>query len=408
MLNHFFILTLTMTTSVSSISALSNCITICSTSHLISHLPQSTTCYGGACLQLEKNYNRFSIADSGTDTPHQVKLAITIFSISNIEIDEGSFEVEMWLQLTWQDDRLRVCQCRERGNRKFIKLSGELEDVIWMPDLEVMNLLDVEKEVGLSKHGGVRLVNHENTTGVLYDMKIQAVINCHFIASWFPFDSNLCVVRIGSDLHPASQMVISMDKLPDLKMKSSIGFDFTLEKLDDEQSSYFPLSRYSGGEFQCVGFKIGFRRIPVSIMYQYTAMIGIMVIMTTLTVILPSTTVDRLGPIGVILIGALTVYYTVSLNFPRPATGLSPLVIYVLTGLGICYFSLIELCLVLKVRRQDNHAWVERVDKTFLGLGLITWVISTLVLWLGGQFLADKCANGFKGESGACYHNVDF
>jgi hypothetical protein len=284
MLNHFFILTLTVMTSVTSISALSNCNTICST--LISHLPQSTTCYGGACLQLEKNYNRFSIADSGTDMPYQVKLAITIFSISNVEIDEGSFEVEMWLQLTWQDDRLRVCQCRERGNRKFIKLSGELEDVIWMPDLGVMNLLDVEKEVGLSKHGGVRLVNHENTTGVLYDMKIQAVINCHFIASWFPFDSNLCVVRIGSDLHPASQMVISMDKLPDLKMKSSIGFDFTLEKLDEEQSSYFPLSSYSGGEFQSVGFKIGFRRISASIMYQYTAMIGIIVIMTTLTVMM--------------------------------------------------------------------------------------------------------------------------
>jgi hypothetical protein len=236
-----------------------------------------------------------------------------------------------------------------------------VDSLIWIPDVEVMNLLKVEKEVGLSRHVGMRLVNHESSTGVLYDMRVQTVMDCHFISSWFPFDNNLCVVRIGSGLYPASQMLIVIDNMPDMKMISNSGYNFTLEKVDSER--HFPLSRYSAGEFQSVGFMIGFKREDQSIVYEYTAIIGIMVFMTTLTVILPSDTVDRLGPIGVILIGALTVYYTVNLEFPRPAIGPSPLVMYVLAGLGICYFSLLEFVVLLKLRQLKN-TWVEMLDKT--------------------------------------------
>ena len=225
----------------------------------------------------------------------------------------------MWLQLSWQDDRMRVCQCKDRGNKKFIKLSGEMGSLIsWIPDVKVMNLLDVEKEVGISRHWGIRLVNHETSTGFLCDRRVQTFINCRFIASWFPFNNNLCVVRIGSGLYPGSQMLISMDNLP----VSNSGYDFTLEMVKSER--HFPLSRYSEGEFQSGGFKIGFKREDKSIICEYTAIIGIMVFMTTLPVILSSDTVDRLGPIGIILIGALTVYYTVSLEFPRPDSGPAP------------------------------------------------------------------------------------
>ena len=68
---------------------------------------------------------------------------------------------------------------------------------------------------------------------------------------------------------------------------------------------HFPLSKYSEAEFQSGGFKIGFKREDNPIVFEYTASIGIMVFMTTLTVTLPSDTVSRLGPIGVILMGAL-------------------------------------------------------------------------------------------------------
>jgi len=382
-------------TAISSESTLSTCSTICTDQ---SNNSNTTHCYGGGCLLIDKDYNRFIVPHSEKDWPLQIKLIITIFSISNINIDEGTFELEMWLQLSWQDDRMRVCQCKDRGNRKFIKLSGEMDSLIWIPDVQVMNLLDVERQVGISRNGGIRLVHHETSTGVLLDMRVQTVLDCHFIASWFPFDNNRCVVRIGSGLHPASQMLISMDTLPDLKMTSNSGFNFTLEMVKSEKQ--FSSSRYSEGEFRLVGFKIGFQREEDSIILEYMVIIGIMVFMTTLTVILPSDTVDRLGPIGVILIGALTVYYTVSLEFPRADSGPSPLVMYVLAGLGICYFSLLEFVVLLKLRLFKN-TWVEMLDKTFLVLGFTTWMMSTVMIWVWLKQVASSC-NG----RGNCYHNV--
>jgi len=350
---------------------------------------------------LSEDYDRFSVPKDPTNMPHDVKLGISVFSISNIDMREGIFDLEMWLQLSWQDERMRACQCQDRGNRKIIKLSGELAQDIWIPDLKVLNLVNVEKEVGISKTGGIRLVTHESNAGVLYDIRVQTLIDCNFIASWFPFDNNVCVLRIASDLHPVNEMFLTMDKLPELKKSKGSGFTFTIDWLSDDETRLLPLSRYSSGDFQCVGFRIGFKRDGQSTIYQYTAIMGVMVIMTTLTIILPNDSVDRLGPIGVILVGALTVYYTVSLDFPRPVGGVSPLVIYVLTGLAICYFSLLEFVVLLKFRRQPGNMWVDRLDKTFLVVGLITWVCMTVVVWVLGKDMAGHC-----GEE-ECYHNLD-
>ena len=124
----FLILFIILMTTISSEFMLSTtCSSICSNQTISLN---TTHCYGGACLQLDKDYDRFSVPHSGTYRPHQVKLTITIFSISNIDIDEGTFELEMWLQLSWQDDRMRVCQCKDRGNKNFIKLSGEMGSLI--------------------------------------------------------------------------------------------------------------------------------------------------------------------------------------------------------------------------------------------------------------------------------------
>ena len=203
------------------------------------------------------------------------------------------------------------------------------------------------------------------------------------------------------DLHPVNEMFLNMDKLPELKKSQGSGFNFTIDWLSDDERRLLPLSRYSSGDFQCVGFRIGFKRDGQSTIYQYTAIMGVMVIMTTLTIILLNDSIDRLGPIGVILVGALTVYYTVSLDFPRPVGGVSPLVIYVLTALAICYFSLLEFVVLLKFRRQPGNMWVDRLDKTFLVVGLITWVCLTVVVWVWGKVMAGHC-----GEE-ECYHNLD-
>ena len=75
---------------------------------------------------------------------------------------------------------------------------------------------------------------------------------------------------------------------------------------------------------------------------------------TTMNIILPIDSVDGLVPIGVNIVRALIVYYTVSLDLPRLVGRVSPLVIYLLTGLAICFFSLLEFVVLFKFRRKPE------------------------------------------------------
>jgi len=397
-----------MMASPSTASMLSTCSSICA-EEKHDDLAQCyggdcTMCYGGDCLYLSEDYDRFSAPNMSADTslPHQVELVTTIFSISNIDIDEGMFEVEIWLQLSWQDNRMRACQCQDRGNRKVLQLSGDLDKFIWIPDLDMLNLLEMEYEVDSSSMGGIKVVSHEHSAGVLYDIRLDAVISCHFVASWFPFDNNICLLMIGVG-HPASEMLISMHEQPHLKMNYSSGYSISIQRLPVlKTKQQFTVSRYSTkGEFQSIGFGIGFKRDDHSIMDEYTAIIGVMIIMSTLSLVLPHS--DRLGPIGIILLGALTVYYTASIEFPRPAGSFSPLIVYVLSGGVICCLSLLQFAILLRLKTHTGSRVGDKLDTIFLVLGILAWPVTTVLVWVVGRSMAGNCVNG----DDECYHNWD-
>ena len=65
----------------------------------------------------------------------------------------------------------------------------------------------------------------------------------------------------------------------------------------------------------------------------------------------------------------------------------SPLVIYLLTGLAICFFSLLVFVVLLDFRRKPGNM---RLERLFLVMGLITCVCMTMVVWVWGKpWLAD-------------------
>ena len=361
-------------------ASLSPCPTICLGEDSSNH---SIYCLGEDCIQQEDSYNKFSVPEKNTqDTkPLQVNLDMTVFSISNINFAEGLFEVELGLQMSWKDNKMQVCQCSQRQSREFIRLPGRMRDKIWMPDLVVKSVVDVQKEVGISKHSGIRLVHHHDSTVVISDSRILTVLDCNFIAEHFPFDKNLCLVRVCSDLHPSSKLNITMDKLPNMQMQTSPGFDISVHRLNEDEMRISPLSVHADGQFRCGGFKLGFTRSGEAVMTLYTAIMGMLVIMTTLTVILPYPVVDRLAPMSVLLIGALTVFSTVNRSFPRADSSMSPLVIYILVSIIISFFLLLGFCVILNIRENCRNIFMEVIDKISLALGLLLLLVNIVVAW---------------------------
>ena len=118
-----------------------------------------------------------------------------------------------------------------------------------------------------------------------------------------------------------------------------------------------------------------------------------MMIMTTLVAILPEN--DRLGPIGLTLLGALTVYYSVSFE---NAVLWTPRIVFVFGGIFICFSSVVHLTLLLHCGRGQADRW----DVTYLVVGLVSAVLLTVVVWVVGYVMAaGACEEGTE----VCYHN---
>ena len=351
-------------------------------------------CLGGNCLYLADHYDKFAIPDLSIDDAHELYMSATIFTIANIDIEEGSVEVEMRLRMHWLDNRMRACKCDDRGNRKGIHLSEAVEKDIWLPDLILVNDLHTEYELDAAVTGGIFLVSHDLGVGVYYDIRLDAAISCDFDLTWYPFDKNICLLRLASRV-PVSKMKIIMKKLPELKMNTTGNYKLEVGSLcASETKNCTVQSSYSQGEGQCVGAFISFTRDDIlSIVIGYSVIFGVMMIMTTLVVILPKN--DRLGPIGLTLLGALTVYYTVSFE---NAVLWTPRIVFVFGGVFICFSSVVHLTLLLHCGRGQADRW----DVTYLVVGLVSAVLLTVVVWVVGYVMAaDACEEG----TGVCYHN---
>ena len=392
MTNRIFLVLLTMTIPGKG-AMLPSCVEICDDARWQKEDDNKRIRLGGSCLYLADHYDQLAVPDLSTDD--EIHLSITIFSISNINIKEGMYDVEMRVRMHWLDNRIRACQCTDRGNRKGIHLSEDVGERIWVPDLVLVDDLHTKYELSAAAIGGLFMVSHDRGVGVYYDIRVDAVVGCDFDVAWSPFDSNICPLRLASRV-PKSKMKIIMNKLPELKINST--GQYKLEPVSlcaSETKKCIPQSKYSAGEGQCVGAAVSIiRNDKYSIVVQYTAIITVMTIMTTFTVILPDN--DRLGPIGITLLGALTVYYSVSGSDENSALW-NPLIVLVMGGYFICYSSVFQLILLLiRGRRQ-----ADKVDLIFLAVGMGSAVLLPVVGWVAGYVLAGSVCEG----EGVCYHN---
>ena len=119
-------------------------------------------CYGGDCLYLTDTYDKLVHPEMGTGEAYKVHFCSSITTVSNVDVVEGTYKVEMRIRLMWEDNRMMACQCQERGNKKAIKISGLVEDKIWIPDIKLVDVLDVKYELESRDMGGIVLIPHDS------------------------------------------------------------------------------------------------------------------------------------------------------------------------------------------------------------------------------------------------------
>ena len=191
------------------------------------------TCNDGLCLGLEKRCDNVFDCSDGSDEDHcellevdeksyrktfppyprshktEVRLALDIYSISNIDELSNTFKGDLDIELKWIDHRIIFKNLAKNGNF----LNEFWRDKIWLPSLYFSNTID---DVFISKgnlynveilrqsepdQNTVSRINEENHfSGEENELYLtttdELVFKCTFDLSWFPFDTQHCSIDI--------------------------------------------------------------------------------------------------------------------------------------------------------------------------------------------------------------------
>jgi hypothetical protein len=124
--------------------------------------------------------------------PTVVDIGLSVFEITDVDLDYNTFSMEAFLDLLWCDPRLAAEATEAMPTRFFLEHDAQLAlDQIWWPDIEIVNETrrrEIEHE---------QLVIHPDGT-VIYRERFNATMAARYDLRAFPFDTQILEVEMRS------------------------------------------------------------------------------------------------------------------------------------------------------------------------------------------------------------------
>ena len=135
------------------------------------------------------------------DTAVEVSLSVTFDDIVSISDNDCTVTFHARLDLSWVDHRLIVVPQSSRWihpgtDQMYTFLESESLNVLWKPDLDIINLERFDVRELLDRQGEIGLLGNKR---IWYVFPVQITLNCpKFEFSSYPFDTQSCEFLLGS------------------------------------------------------------------------------------------------------------------------------------------------------------------------------------------------------------------
>ena len=163
---------------------------------------------------LPKSYNKNKIPVAKNDGPINITVFVEINSIDELSENDSSVTFNIKFRLSWVDDRLILNHNSSiwtiYGTDKelhYANIDPRLYDYIWKPDFDIVNLrrLDI---LDKNREEHDRILKVSNGKRLWYEISSQVTLFCPlFDFKDYPFDSQVCVLLIGSLRYPIEYMI---------------------------------------------------------------------------------------------------------------------------------------------------------------------------------------------------------
>jgi len=388
-------------------------------------------CYGKICVVTTHDYNKFEVpqpwAVPVTGTGHQVKNHVckkdtsyvlevgTVFNINavrGIDVKHGLIEVDMYLEMTWSDPELGICVCdgEEKSSAGIYKVGSNLEDDIWVPDLAVWHYKEFKRVSGLVKLNELELKVLDECSAVLrYAFDFQVKLRCQMVMDWYPYDQNICHVKLGSYSHSSEDLVFAQGE------KTS-EHTFTKTSYKDYKFKVLPLCAHAmeetmvdvGGEtsvYKVSGFSLVITRKSNKVLSEYITVLSLLVTTAIFSSCLPLFS-GRAGLVAGTALSTIFVLVLISDYTPHGSGGMNLVLHYSLACLFFIFITYLEYCLLMAILRWPSilpskvmrkllpcrvscktpcsspcKKTLEMADKFFFMFWFLAFVVFSVVFW---------------------------
>ncbi|NP_001360686.1 Ligand-Gated ion Channel [Caenorhabditis elegans] len=187
---------------------------------------------------------------ANASVPLGVKLGMYLESLGNFRSSEMSFDVDLYVYMSWQDPRLA------HNFSDYVLINNdEIRKQIWLPDLYFANARQASfQEVTVPNFN--LFVAPDGT--VAYSCRCTLTVACSLNLRYYPMDQQLCSIRVLSYAYIAKQVNVTwFDKNP-VRFNEEIGLpEFQIEHVSNAycNGSYqYALTEnsYKSDDFSCL------------------------------------------------------------------------------------------------------------------------------------------------------------
>ena len=285
-----------------------------------------------------------------------INVKTRIDHVDKVDEQEQTVTLELRQHFSWTDQRLKWNESHYGGLSYF----GCPQDKLWLPDLHVTN----------SKQGPVRLSGDslllvDSSGRVSWTLMTKEPTICNLDVTFYPFDSQTCIVNIGAMLYEIGEQDITED--PELP------FELTNQSLQAwslvSGHSEVKIYNISGGKkYRYIAYTVNIKRERAY--YLVSVVLPAIFLSAALPVpfSLPADGGERMG-VSVAALTTLSVYFSVvSDDVPRTSRKTPMFAMYLNVLLAIASLCVLLSMAVIRIHGRPSHHRVGNVTKAFVRL----------------------------------------
>jgi Neurotransmitter-gated ion-channel ligand binding domain/Neurotransmitter-gated ion-channel transmembrane region len=284
--------------------------------------------------------NSITVFAQPSETPKQIKTAVFIVDVRDIDGARQSFSADVLIRLRWKDEKLA-------GNQKrFLPLSAA-----WHPNVQIVNRISVQTTLP----EGLEVDEQGN---VIYRQRFIGQFGCTMDLREFPFDRQEFPIRLVAVGFSPEKVQFIPDPDPIIISKFSIT-DWKILSANKKNETY----NIPGG-IRLAGFTARFAAERYFLFFFIQMVIPIALILGMSGI---AFWLDRTNPgprISISITAMLTIvaYRLLLANFTPRLSYLTRLDLFVFSSTFLVFLSLVTVVIVSRLMMKQNETMATKLD----------------------------------------------